>query len=262
MSSPRHALDSWNEIAGQIRRAPHLALFTDFDGTLVRIRKHPDHVVLPARVRSLLGSIAHAGVTVGVVSGREVADVRKRVSLTRIWYVGAHGFFIRDPANRAIALVSREERERIRTIKRILTRRLRGVPGLRLEPKEATIAVHYRAAPARSVHLARNVMIGLMKRYPELCSLPGKKVLGFLPGPRTDKWTAISFILRRERRKSPRGRWLAIFLGDDATDERVFHKMHGISVAVGKKHRTAARYYLRSPAEVIRFLEKVKSAFT
>lgn len=260
MRAPHHAFNRWKEIVDEVRRARHLALFTDFDGTLVRIQKHPDQVVLPAEVRRLLESIAHAGVTVGVVSGRKVTDVRKRVNLPGVWYVGAHGFSLLDPGNRSIALVSRKQRERMQKIKRALSRRLRGVPGLRLEPKEVTIAVHYRAAPARSRYLARKVIIELMERDAEVSLLSGKKVWELLPDPRNDKWTAISFILRGERKGSRRGRWLTIFLGDDETDERVFQKMEGISIVVGRKRRTAARYYLRSPAEVRKFLKRLKRA--
>ncbi|HTS11541.1 MAG TPA: trehalose-phosphatase [Candidatus Limnocylindrales bacterium] len=259
MSFPRHALDSWKTIARRMGRASHLAVFTDFDGTLVRIRRRPEDVVLPPNVRHVLAAIARSGVTLGVVSGREVADLRRRVNLDRIWYAGAHGFFIRDPHNRSIGFLRPAEKQRIRAISQILTQRLDGVPGLRLEPKEATISVHYRAAPERSVRIARGVVSAIVQRHPEICLLRGKKVWGFLPGTRTDKWSAISFILQRARPSSARGRSLTIFLGDDATDERVFRQMRGISVSVGRKHRTRAGYYLRSPAEVVRLLEKIKA---
>jgi trehalose-phosphatase len=258
MTAPRHALRSWKEIASVCRRAAHLALFTDFDGTLVRIRAHPDLVVLSERVRCLLGATARSGVTVGVVSGRRLADLRRRVRLDHIWYVGAHGYFLLDPGNRATALLTPTERERMRAVRRVLGRQVSGISGVQLESKEATIAVHYRRASTRSVHRARQVIGELLQRYPQLTLLPGKKVWGLLPGRRTDKWTAISFILRRARRRRA-GPWLTVFLGDDATDERVFHKMQGISIVVGRKQRTAARYYLRSPAEVFRFLRRLKS---
>jgi trehalose-phosphatase len=258
MSTPRHALRSWKEIARACRRAAHLALFTDFDGTLVRIRAHPDLIVLPERVRRLLGAMARSGVTVGVVSGRKLADLRRRVRLGHIWYVGAHGYFLLDPGNRAAALLTPTERDRMRAVRRALTRRMTGVSGVQLESKEATIAVHYRRAPARSVHRARQVIAELLQRHPQVTLLPGKKVWSLLPGRRTDKWTAISLILRRARRRRP-GPWLAVFLGDDATDERVFQKMQGISIVVGRKQRTAARYYLRSPSEVLQFLRRLKT---
>ncbi|MGH9704953.1 MAG: trehalose-phosphatase [Candidatus Acidiferrales bacterium] len=258
MSKALHALESWNQIADQIRAAQHLALFTDFDGTLVRIQRHASQVRLSARVRMLLESIAHSGVCVGVVSGRKINDVRNRVGLHHIWYAGVHGFFLLDPENHSMALLSPIQRSWIKEVKRALARQLAGVPGIRLEPKDATIAVHYRGAPSRSLYLAREGIRRVLKCHPEVSILPGKKVWELLPDSTTDKWTAISLILCRERKRNSTGTWLSIYLGDDATDELVFQKMEGISIAVGRKHSTSARYFLRSPAEVSKFLLNLK----
>jgi trehalose-phosphatase len=260
MTAPAHALDGWKPIEAEIRRAPCLALFSDFDGTLVRLRRRPGQVALPERVRRTLAAIASSGPVVGIVSGRKIADVRRRVGLRGIWYVGAHGFYLISPGNRLIALASRKERASIRRIERVLARGLRGLPGLHMESKDATLAVHYRAASARTAARARRMIAGLLERHPNLSLLPGKKVWELLPNSHTDKWKAISFILRRLRHGARPGRCLPIFLGDDVTDERVFRKMDGISIAVGKKHRTAARFHLHSPAEVAQFLERVKQA--
>jgi trehalose-phosphatase len=50
-------------------------------------------------------------------------------------------------------------------------------------------------------------------------------------------------------------------MGDDQTDEdgfRVIEKHGGISVFVGEQtNHSAARYYLKSPAEVEQFLERL-----
>jgi trehalose-phosphatase len=257
MSSPRNVFTCWKEIIRKIRRARHLALFTDFDGTLAGIRKDPEGVALSPRVRGLLQEIAQSGAVVGVVSGRKVEDVRVRVGLGGIWYVGAHGFFLLDPSNHPVRLMSPKQRRLMRRVERDLSRRLRGVRGLRLEPKQATVAVHYRGAPAASRRLARSAVFETIRRHPQMSLLSGKSVWGLLPDARTDKWTAISFILRRERRRRAGGRWATIFAGDDATDERVFEKMDGVTIAVGKKSKTAARYCVRSPLEVRTFLERL-----
>jgi len=235
-------------------------LFTDFDGTLVRIRNLPGDAKLAAPLRELLDAIAHSGATVGIVSGRQLADVRKRVGLTGIWYIGGHGFSLVDPGNRSFALASPRQRKRMRRIGCALARCLHGVAGLGIESKLATLAVHYRGAPSQSTKRARRVIAHLMQSHPEVSLLSGKKVWELFPDARTDKWTAIRFALRRERKDARRDPFRLIFLGDDATDERVFERMKGISIVVGRKHRTAARYYLRHPGEVRRFLEKLKKA--
>ncbi|MGH9715549.1 MAG: trehalose-phosphatase [Candidatus Acidiferrales bacterium] len=256
---PRHLFDCWGEITGQIRRAQHVTLFSDFDGTLTPIRRDPEAVGLSPRVRELLESIARSGTTLGVVSGRKIADVRKRVRVKRIWYAGAHGLFLRDPANRSYSLARPEQKARIREATRLLAKNTRGVRGLRIERKIATVALHYRGAPPASQRVARDAVAKVMERYPSLCLLASKKVWGLLPDAQTDKWGAISFIMEREQRRDSGGRRLLIFIGDDATDERVFTRMKGISIAVGKKSKTAARYWLRSPGEVRKFLERLNA---
>jgi len=260
MKAPQHIFAHWKDVERKIRHAGSIAFFSDFDGTLARIRRHPDQAKLSPRVRRLVRRIADSSSIAGVVSGRKVADVRRRVGLGHLWYAGSHGFFLRDPSNRSFSLLTLKQRDCIRMMRGVLARDLRRIPGLLLEPKEATIAVHYRNAPSHSRNIARGVIAELLERCPGASLLSGKKVWELLPDSRIDKWAAISFILQRKRILHPGGRWLIIFLGDDATDERVFQRMRGISIAVGKKSNTAARYYLRSPAEVVHFLERLTEA--
>lgn len=257
--APKHLFDCWGEVTGQIRRAQHLALFCDFDGTLTPIRRDPDAVRLAPRVRNLLKALAKSGITLGLVSGREIADLRKRVGLRGMWYAGAHGLLLRDPGNRAHSLVKPEQKARIRAATRLLTKQIRGARGLRIERKIATVALHYRGAPRKSQVIARDAVARAMERDPHLCVLASKKVWGLLPDEQSDKWRGISFILEREQQRNSDGGRLLIFVGDDATDERVFAKMRGISIAVGKKSKTAARYWLRSPGEVRKFLERLNA---
>ena len=260
MTAPVHALAGWKRILGEIRRAPGLGLFSDFDGTLVRLRKHPRQVRLPGRMRERLMALSRQVRVVGIVSGRGIADLRRRAKVPHVWYAGAHGFYLMTPGNREISLLTRGERATMRRVRRSLAGALAGLRGVRLEPKEATLAVHYRAASSKTAARARQVIEGVIEEHEGVSLMAGKKVWELLPNSHTDKWTAISYILRHSRKGPAGGRILPIFLGDDVTDERVFRKMEGISVAVGKKHKTAARYYLRSPAEVAKFLDRVRQA--
>ncbi len=257
--APRHLFDCWSEITAQIRRAQHVALFSDFDGTLTPIRSDSEAVGLSPRVRKVLEKLASSGIMLGVVSGRKIADVQKRIRMKGIWYAGAHGLFLRDPKTRSFSLVKPEQKARIWEATRLLEKQIRGARGLWVEHKVATVALHYRGAPPKSQRIARDAVAKAMERDPNLTLLASKKVWGLLPDAQADKWGAISFIMEREHRRKPAGRWSLIFVGDDATDERVFARMHGISVAVGKKSKTAAKYWLRSPGEVRQFLERLNA---
>src|SRR3990172_6803466 len=106
MSAPRHLLAAWDEIHHRVRRVNRVALFTDFDGTLAAISRWPSRVRLAPRVRALLAAIAQKNVTLGGVSGRRLVDVQARVGLRGIWYVGAHGYFLREPGGKSATLLS------------------------------------------------------------------------------------------------------------------------------------------------------------
>ena len=255
LSGPQQLFSAWPEIVRRMRSAARIALFVDFDGTLTPIRRWPNQVRLERNVRGLLEGIAKKIITLGIVSGRRITDVRARVGLGGIWYVGAHGYALRGPSGKAKTLVNEGALARMLMVRRRLAAELRGIPGILLEPKEATVAAHYRNAAPAARRSARKEIQQLLEAYPQLHLLPGKKVWELLPNGRTSKWTAIRHILKLERSRHS-GRWLLFYLGDDSTDERVFEKMNGISVVVGRRRSTAARYFLRSPAEVNEFLER------
>jgi alpha,alpha-trehalase len=261
MIGPRHLLDAWPVLRRAFVDPCRVALFTDFDGTLVRIQRRPGGVRLSRSLRRLLGSLARAGAVVGVISGRRLADARARVGVRGIWYAGVHGYFLQNPANRGFALLNPTTQALIRSAGRKLVRRLRGTPGIVVEEKGATVAVHYRGASRKEIARARAAVARCREAEPGLHWMEGKKVWELFPAHEVDKWAAIQFILRRERKVSPSAGRTLVYLGDDTTDERVFRRMRGISVAVGKRHRTAARFFLRSPAEVRQFLERVETSW-
>jgi len=255
LSGPRHLFDAWPEIVRRTRAAARIVLFADFDGTLTPIRRWPGRVNLGDRVRALLAEISGNGVTVGIISGRRVTDIETRVGLRWIWYVGEHGYALQEPSGKVVTFVSERSLVRMDIVRRKLASELRGASGILVEPKEATVAVHYRNAAPAARQVVRKKIHRLLESYPPLHLLSGKKVWELLPNGRTTKWTAIRHILKSARRRRS-DRRLVFYLGDDSTDERVFEKMKGISVVVGRRRPTAARYFLRSPTEVKEFLEK------
>ena len=256
MSRPRHLFGAWGEICRKARRARRLALLADLDGTLAPIRPRPRQVRLSASLRARLVTIARSGAVVGVVSGRDLDDVRRIVRVKGIWYAGAHGLFLQDPGNRSIALVNQSQRKRMARVKRTLARELRSLPGIWMEDKRATLAVHYRGAARGPVARASARIRRALDEFPGVHLLAGKKVWELLPGSGMDKAAAVRLILRREKLRRPRVRCLVFYLGDDTTDERVFEKLDGVSIVVGRRSRTAARFFLRTPREVAQFLNR------
>lgn len=255
MSRPRHLLRVWPQLRRRLQRAKRRALFTDYDGTLTAIRRWPQQARLGPAMRQALREAAAASQVAGVVSGRRVEEIVARVGLRGVWYAGVHGYFLRNPQGRQCSLVSREERKRVARAARRLRERLRGLPGIDLEAKGATVAVHYRRASRAIARRARAIVQRCCTDGMELMS--GKKVWELVPAGRSrrvNKWTGMEFILRRAG-FGRRDHAAVAYLGDDTTDEDVFRHLRGITVAVGKRQRTAARYYLGSIAEVRKFLQ-------
>lgn len=256
MLRPKDLFENWETVRDAFYKARRVFLFFDFDGTLAPIRSRPEQVWLAPGLRRLLHAIGRGNATVAFISGRGLRDVRRRVGISGIWYAGAHGFFLLPPYGRKISLLTSSQRARIIPAFRALQSKLRSLPGIQIEHKEATIAVHYRRATSSRKKLAWQVVQEVASASPHLEIMQGKKVWEVLPATRTDKWTAVHAILGAEKWR-PRED-LLFFFGDDTTDEAVFRRMKGISVAVGKRKGTAAHYFVRTPEEVARFLKTWK----
>ena len=256
MSRPKSLFAEWRNVRQAASRARRIFLFLDFDGTLAPIRRKPGQVWLAPDVSRILKGLQVGGTTLAIISGRGLRDVRRRAAIRSIWYAGAHGYFLQSPHGKKISLLNRTQRGQIAGVLRELRAQLRGLPGIQIESKEATVAIHYRRAARSAEKQALQIVQRAAKRHANLTLMHGKKVWELLPSARTDKWTAVQAILAQEKYRASRD--LLFYFGDDTTDEAVFRKMKGISVAVGKHTGTAARYFVRSPAEVKNFLKRWK----
>jgi trehalose-phosphatase len=246
----------WPRLARRLAHARRLALLTDFDGTLAPIQPHPDFVSLPQPVRRTLGRLAALGHVVGVVSGRRIDDLRRRVAVPGLWYAGNHGYFLQSPGGVQASLVRPDQHVEVERIARELARRLRRVRGIRLERKPASVAVHYRGAPASSHRVVARTVQRIARREGDLRLLAGKCVWELLPHTPVDKSVAVRAILNIERQRRPGEDLPAVFIGDDVTDEVVFGLRLTLPVAVGRR-RTKARYRVRTPADVARLLDRI-----
>src|ERR1700720_4539863 len=84
---------NWARVAAQIRSSCRVAVFLDFDGTLVNIAPRPDQVSLaPATRRGLRRLARHPRVTLVVISGRRRAELLRSSGLPGINYVGLYGW--------------------------------------------------------------------------------------------------------------------------------------------------------------------------
>ncbi len=254
VSSARHLFDAWDQVAPGVADPARVALFADFDGTIAHIRRRPADVAPAPGMRHLLAEFVRHRALAGVISGRPLAFVARAVGVPGLWYAGEHGhFFLAPGSKKVLAQISSAERARMKRVGAKLARALGGLPGVIVERKGASVAVHYRGAPGSSLGLAKSGVDRMLEAEPDLRLISGRKIWELMAAGTVDKWSAVRFVLRH----APRRARTLVFLGDDVTDEAVFRRMRGVSIFVGREAgATAARYWLRSPVEVRTFLKR------
>ncbi|MDK3255230.1 trehalose-phosphatase [Blastococcus capsensis] len=234
------ALD--DAVAAIAGRRP-LLVASDYDGVLARLRDDPAAAVPEPGVAEVLARLAATGgVTVALVSGRGMEDLRRTSGLTGPFrWVGSHGAEYDGPL--AAELAGRRD-ELARRLDPLVT----ATSGARLEVKPASVAVHVRQVPDR----ARAAALLAQAREladPSLTMKPGKDVLE-LAVTDADKGSAL------RRLVADLGAAAAVYLGDDVTDEDGFRALgpDDVTVKVGEGN-TAARFRVAGPADAVALLD-------
>jgi trehalose 6-phosphate phosphatase len=208
----------------------------DFDGTLAPIVEDPAQARIGERTRALLA--AAAGLyPCAVISGRSRADLAARLAgIPGLDLAGNHG------AERGDGSPPPAIRAQVRAWAGAL-RAVVGGDGVAVEDKGYSLAVHYRRA--RSPEQARRRILGLAAALPGARVFGGHAVVNLAPAGAPTKADAV------ERFASGFPAWPVLFVGDDETDEDAFGSpVVTHPVRVGPAERTAARYHLRTQAEV------------
>ncbi|HEY2108718.1 MAG TPA: trehalose-phosphatase [Candidatus Acidoferrales bacterium] len=252
ISDVRNLAGAWPEVIARIRDAEHRLLLLDFDGTLVRLRRHPDDVQFSARGRAILERLAgHKNLTIAVVSGRELEKIQNLVGVEGIRYVGLHG------AERVgeTTVPSIAARQMVEAALEAAQTGLAGLRGIEIEDKRLSFAVHYRGAHPPAIEAASRVVADIVaSSNDKLRILCGKKVWELLPREFPGKGVAVLELFARLPEKK-----IAIYFGDDETDEEAFSVLPGqITVNVGGGGNTHAAFYVRSPSEVLQFLSRLE----
>lgn len=246
----------------RLRRPPppscvECAFFLDVDGTLLEIADTPSSVRVDMDLLELIGRLSRiSGGALALISGRSITDLDELLGAHRIPLTGQHGLERRDAAGRLWIHAASPGAKG--AIKEALVPVLARHPGLLLEDKGLTLALHYRQAPQLAAY-AHRLMARLMRQAGGNLELQkGKRVIEIKPAG-IDKGTAVAEYLT----ESPfRGRH-PVFIGDDLNDEHGFaevNRMDGISIKVGPGV-SCARYRLPHVAAVRRWLnEALKGA--
>jgi trehalose 6-phosphate phosphatase len=126
-----------------------IALFLDFDGTLVDLAPRPGDVSVPPSLVELLETLhCRTGGAVAVVSGRPLADIDRLLAPLHLPGAGTHGAELRETSGGAVHLPGEPLPGTLRDNLNSLAKELQSQwHGLSIEDKTSAIALHYRLAP-------------------------------------------------------------------------------------------------------------------
>jgi trehalose 6-phosphate phosphatase len=254
-----HALRDRDELDAAIGgRRP--AVFLDYDGVLTPIVDRPEDARMSPAMRRVVGELAER-CPVCVVSGRDRAVVQELMGLSNLVVAGSHGFDIWHPERGAL---SHEAATGFEELIASVTARLRAevgeLPGVAVEPKRASVAVHYRLAGEDARRRVTELVERLLADRPdELKVTPGKMVYELQPKLDWHKGKAVLYLL--DTLRLAENGHVPLYLGDDVTDEDAFRALHGrgVSIYVGLLAQldrpTDADFTLDSVDEVAQLLD-------
>lgn len=224
--------------------ASNVLLAFDYDGTLAPIAPTPAAARMRPGTRRLLARVTRCYPCV-VISGRPLDDLTRRLKRIPVWHlVGDHGFE-EDGRGRGPAPHVRDWVDQLR-------RRLVRHAGIMIESKNNSVTIHYRQV--RDKRRVLPAIAEAVRQLPDARVVSGAEAINLLPRGGPDKGSA----LQQARRVFVCD--TAIYVGDDGTDEDAFASADAdrlLSIRIGARAPSAARYRLRSQREVDVLLTKL-----
>ena len=223
------------------RRLGEYAILLDIDGTLLDLAPTPREVWVPPDLSETLSRLRDkTSGALALVSGRSLNDIDLIFAPEQFPAVGGHG------AEMRISIDSEAVATHAPPMDKELKRRLAAIaklsPGILLEDKGYSLALHYRLAPhaEKAIYEAVSLIRGELPNAP-IEVLPGKcvceiKQSGF------DKATGVRELMTHEPFRGRR----PLFIGDDVTDKSVFVIMPdlaGLAFSVGRRAEGVAGHF-------------------
>lgn len=235
-----------------LRQSEPIALFLDFDGTLVAITSRPEDVRLDTSTREALMRLdTLLGGALAIITGREICAVDRFLEPLHLSVAGVHGLTRRDACGRTHT--PKVDGGFVAAIEQEVWPLLERHPGLFLEYKFGAVALHYRSHPELA-----GESVALMQRA--VARLPGVelkrgKMVVEAKAVGGNKGAAIADYLNERPFAGRR----AVFAGDDVTDEDGFllvNARDGISIKVGPG-TTNATFRAASTTEFLAWLRQL-----
>jgi trehalose 6-phosphate phosphatase len=237
--------------------ASHLnatAILLDIDGTLLDLMPTPCEVWVPPGLSETLNRLLErTSGALALVSGRSLNDIDLIFAPAEFPAVGGHG------AEMRVTSDSEAVAGRAPPLDKELKRRLAAIarlsPGILLEDKGYSLALHYRLAPhaEKAIYEAVSLIRADLPNAP-IEVLPGKAVCEIKHSGFT-KASGVRELMTHAPFKGRR----PLFIGDDVTDESVFAimpELNGTAFSVGRRVKGVAGHF-DEPSDVREFLARL-----
>src|SRR5512140_759894 len=238
------------------QRLDEFAVLLDIDGTLLDLAPTPREVwVPPGLAKTLNRLLEKTSGALALVSGRSLNDIDLIFAPELFPAVGGHGAEMRLMTGTQSEAVATHAPPMDKELKRRLAAIAKLSPGILLEDKGYSLALHYRLAPhaEKAIYAAVSLIRADLPNAP-IEVMPGKcvceiKHAGF------SKASGVLELMTREPFKGRR----PFFIGDDVTDESVFAIMpdlDGLAFSVGRRAQGVAGHF-DAPSDVREFLARL-----
>jgi len=228
------------------------ALFLDFDGTLTELAPRPEAVRIASGLVPTLSSLyTHLDGALAIVTGRPEADIDGFLAPLHLPLASEHGAQYR-LTDTSLPAVHAPDLEPVLQAACALAERH---PGLLVERKRASVALHYRLAPHLEAH-CHDVLAAAMQHVAGVELLRGKCVFEVKPRG-VHKGQAIIDFMTQE----PFAGRIPVFVGDDVTDEAGFaavNALGGWGIKVGEGP-TMAQHRCMTPAALRGWLSAART---
>jgi trehalose 6-phosphate phosphatase len=234
-----------------------MAILLDVDGTLLDIAPTPQQVVVPRDLPQILARVRdRLGGALALVSGRMISEIDNFFAPLKLAAIGGHGAEMRPVAGGPVLAgratpLDAEFKQRLIDI-------ASKHPGVLLEDKGYSLALHYRQVPKQGVALIHEIKHAHAAWGDQSIELLFGKAVLELKFAGFNKGSAV----RQLMTYPPFARRAPIFVGDDRTDEDAFKVMpefDGQSMSVGRKLPGIDKYF-ECPADVRNWLGLMSGA--
>ncbi len=227
------------------------AFFLDVDGTLIDIAATPDDIAIDPSVLPTLALLNEAaGGALALVSGRPLSELDRLFAPLNLPSAGLHGLERRNGEGKVFRPAAPTEGlEDILDGMRNFAQR---TPGILVEDKGFTAAIHFRGAPDQE-NAVRQLADGLLAAAGGGVQIQDGKMVVEIKPAGADKGRAIEAFME----EPPFGGRNPVFIGDDVTDEdgfAVVNRLGGHSIRVGCGTETTARWCVATVDELLAWL--------